>query len=46
MAGSFAEIAVPIPLHQPLTYSVPERWRSLAQIVFEERFGQSFSPED
>ncbi len=31
MAG-FAEIAVPIPLYQALTYSVPDRWRALAQV--------------
>ena len=35
--GGFAEVAVPLPLPDPLTYSVPARWIGLARIGVRAR---------
>ena len=35
--GGFAEVAVPLPLPDPLTYSVPARWSGLARIGVRAR---------
>ena len=35
--GGFAEVAVPLPLPDPLTYSVPARWSDLARIGVRAR---------